>query len=113
MNRRGRPISPSTDVRAMDQALIHEVGIPSAVLMEHAGHGLALALAAWWGERPPPETLILCGPGNNGGDGLVAARHLALWGYPVSVCYPRRPASPPPLSPDRAPKPGRPPCSGF
>lgn len=33
--------------------------------------------------------LIICGPGNNGGDGLVAARHLHHFGYRVTVCYPK------------------------
>lgn len=38
--------------------------------------------------------MIICGPGNNGGDGLVAARHLVLFGYNVSVHYPKRTAKP-------------------
>jgi NAD(P)H-hydrate epimerase len=67
----------------MDEALIAGVGLPVDVLMEHAAHGLADTLGAWWGSRPPPATLILCGPGNNGGDGYALARHLHLRGWPV------------------------------
>lgn len=67
-------------------------------LMELAGLAVAQATAAVFPLTKAPSSpsiLVLAGPGNNGGDGLVAARHLALWGYPVSVCYPRRPASQP------------------
>lgn len=95
MERQGRPISPSRDVRAMDEALIHGVGIASAVLVEAAAHGLADALEAWWGARPRPETLLLCGPGNNGADGYALARHLHLRGWPVQAQ-----AVMPPRSPD-------------
>jgi len=49
-------------------------GIPGIALMENAGRAVADAVARRWSRRP---ALVLCGPGNNGGDGFVAARILA------------------------------------
>jgi NAD(P)H-hydrate epimerase len=70
-------------MRAVDRAAIEEVGIPSLVLMENAAIGVVDALA----ERFPEAATVtvVCGPGNNGGDGLAAARHLAIRGYLVRV----------------------------
>uniref|UniRef100_A0A8C8UNZ3 NAD(P)H-hydrate epimerase n=1 Tax=Peromyscus maniculatus bairdii TaxID=230844 RepID=A0A8C8UNZ3_PERMB len=44
--------------------------------------------------RSPPTVLVICGPGNNGGDGLVCARHLKLFGYQPTIYYPKRPNKP-------------------
>jgi hydroxyethylthiazole kinase-like uncharacterized protein yjeF len=57
-------------------------GIPVEALMEAAGRAVARAVRARF---PPCRTLVLCGPGNNGGDGYVAARHLQAMGWPVRV----------------------------
>jgi hydroxyethylthiazole kinase-like uncharacterized protein yjeF len=57
-------------------------GIPGITLMENAGRGVADAISRRWPARP---IVVLCGPGNNGGDGFVAARVLAERGWPVRV----------------------------
>ena len=67
-------------VRAFDKHAIETLGIPSAVLMENAGRGAAQVLEAL-GIRGP--IVICCGKGNNGGDGLVMARHLTNRGFDV------------------------------
>lgn len=54
-------------------------------LMEVAGRGAALAALSLWDENPG-HIAIFCGSGNNGGDGLVVARYLNLWGVPAS-CF--------------------------
>jgi NAD(P)H-hydrate epimerase len=72
------------DVRRMREAdrLSEAAGISVAELMENAGAAVAREVRLRW---PPREVLVLCGPGNNGGDGFVAARHLAQVGYRVRV----------------------------
>lgn len=59
-----------------------KAGIPGRTLMETAGTAVADAICDRWDARP---TAILCGPGNNGGDGFVVARLLADRGWPVTL----------------------------
>lgn len=54
-------------------------------LMELAGLSVASSLAAEYPQATHARVLVIAGPGNNGGDGLVAARHLAHFGYDVTV----------------------------
>jgi NAD(P)H-hydrate epimerase len=57
-------------------------GVDGFGLMEAAGSAVAVAVGARWPMRP---VTVLCGPGKNGGDGFIAARHLAAAGWPVQL----------------------------
>lgn len=77
------------EMRAIDRWAIETAGIPSIVLMENAGRGVAAVVAkildaSFQGSRLGP-ILVVCGPGNNGGDGFVAARCLHRAGRRVAV----------------------------
>ncbi|MEX0620355.1 MAG: NAD(P)H-hydrate dehydratase [Solirubrobacterales bacterium] len=78
----------------VDRWAIEQQSVPSLELMEAAGHALAEASAAV--AKPGPVTVV-CGKGNNGGDGMVAARHLVESGYEVQVILLWEPDA---LSPD-------------
>jgi len=63
-----------------------EIGLPTEVLMEDAGKAVAEEVRRILGDIARQHILILVGPGNNGGDGLVAARYLYDWGAKVNIC---------------------------
>lgn len=81
------PVYDAAGMAAADRWTIDRAGVPSLELMEAAGRGLARAAAEMISADRDPRTAVtvICGKGNNGGDGLVAARHLAESGYPVAV----------------------------
>jgi ADP-dependent NAD(P)H-hydrate dehydratase / NAD(P)H-hydrate epimerase len=87
---RRRPILTAAAMRAAEQRAI-DAGTSVDMLMERAGAAVAEVVRRIGGGA---ETLILCGPGNNGGDGYVAARMLGAHGVPVRVAALREPKAP-------------------
>jgi ADP-dependent NAD(P)H-hydrate dehydratase / NAD(P)H-hydrate epimerase len=75
----------AAQMRDADRQTIDEIGIPSMVLMENAGRQVVAALEAAYDELAEKFVAVLCGPGNNGGDGFVVARTLHQRGVDVSV----------------------------
>ncbi len=87
------PVYDAAGMRAADSWAIEDQGIPSLELMETAGAAVAEAALQIAGPGP---ARVVCGKGNNGGDGLVAARHLADTGHEVEavLLWPRGELSP-------------------
>ncbi|XP_055622749.1 NAD(P)H-hydrate epimerase [Toxorhynchites rutilus septentrionalis] len=76
---------------SVDEELFNEYKFSVDQLMELAGLSCAHAIVHCYGTRGiKNKILVCCGPGNNGGDGLVAARHLVLMNYQPLVYYPKR-----------------------
>jgi hydroxyethylthiazole kinase-like uncharacterized protein yjeF len=102
---------PSVTVAQMqriEQQAITRLGMSVLMLMENAGRAVAETVRLVSAERrvegsgkrftpdrrtahPPFRIIVLCGSGNNGGDGVVAARYLKGWGYPVRVWWVKNP----------------------
>ncbi|XP_022768407.1 pyridoxine/pyridoxamine 5'-phosphate oxidase 1, chloroplastic isoform X5 [Durio zibethinus] len=78
----------------IDETLMGPLGFSVDQLMELAGLSVATSIAEVYKPSEYNRILAICGPGNNGGDGLVAARHLYHFGYKLFVCYPKRTAKP-------------------
>ncbi len=75
----------TAQMREADRRTIEDVGIPAIVLMENAGREAAAAIETAFDDIATFRIAILCGPGNNGGDGFVVARALAARGADVDV----------------------------
>ncbi|RHZ80553.1 hypothetical protein Glove_134g180 [Diversispora epigaea] len=77
--------------QTIDEELMSQAGGFSVdQLMELAGLSVAQAIAKVYDKSSHSRVLICCGPGNNGGDGLVAARHLSHFGYKPNIFYPKK-----------------------
>jgi NAD(P)H-hydrate epimerase len=76
------PLPDAETMRAIDRWAIEDAGVPGIELMERAGTGVARAAERLAGSAP---VAVVCGKGNNGGDGLVAARLLREAGHRVTV----------------------------
>ena len=79
------PLLDAETMRSVDSWAIDEQEVPSLELMETAGAAVAEAVESL---RPDGPIRVVCGKGNNGGDGLVAARHLATSGFEVETFFP-------------------------
>ena len=76
-------ILTADEMREMDRQTIETFGLPGRVLMENAGRGAARVLIKKFPDVYCQRVAIAAGRGNNGGDGLVVARHLHQLGLPV------------------------------
>ncbi|QGX98506.1 NAD(P)H-hydrate dehydratase [Roseovarius faecimaris] len=77
----------AAQMRAIEQAAIESGEVTGLELMERAGRGVVEAVFEEWPElaETSHRAVVLCGPGNNGGDGFVVARLLKEWGWDVEV----------------------------
>jgi len=75
----------AAQMRELDHSTINTIGIPGIVLMENAGRGTADYILRTFPDTAKRKIVVLCGRGNNGGDGFVIARCLLAVGAPVST----------------------------
>jgi NAD(P)H-hydrate epimerase len=72
-------------IRELDRLAVEEFAIPSILLMDNAARGVAGVILEGLQGLEQPTALVICGPGNNGGDGLAVARHLVNRGVQVAI----------------------------
>jgi len=82
----------TSEIQEMDSLAINRIGIPGAVLMENAARGASRIFLEHFKPAQGSQAVILCGKGNNGGDGYAMARHLAHSGLKVLVISLAKPA---------------------
>src|SRR5262245_44818506 len=75
----------AAQMREADRVTIDEIGIPALVLMENAGRQVVAAIESTHEDRLDGRVAVLCGRGNNGGDGFVVARTLSQRGVDTTV----------------------------
>ena len=75
----------ASQMREVDRITIEELGVPGLVLMENAGRNVVRVLEEKFPSLAQERITILCGKGNNGGDGFVVARHLKMRGHAPRV----------------------------
>jgi len=68
------PVFTAEEMRALDARAVRELGIPGPRLMDRAGTGAAALIARWLAPIRGKTVVVVCGKGNNGGDGFVVAR---------------------------------------
>jgi hydroxyethylthiazole kinase-like uncharacterized protein yjeF len=78
-------ILTAAEAREVDRLTTEDRNVPSLELMENAGRSVAAFIKAQYSDFLPRRVAVLCGKGNNGGDGFVIARHLAQMGIKPSV----------------------------
>jgi len=85
-----RYLSPAEAQKIDDELMGEVIGYQTEQLMELAGLSVATAIGKEYDSEKHQAVLVISGPGNNGGDGLIAARHLSGFGFSPSVYYPKR-----------------------
>src|SRR5262245_14262558 len=80
-----RPVFTAPEMRAVDARAIETLGIPGTRLMDNAGTGAAALIARAFAPIRGKRVVIMCGRGNNGGDGFVVARRLKAKGARIEV----------------------------
>lgn len=85
--RGGAEVLTAAQMRAVEHAAIASGAVTGAALMERAGRAVVEAVFARWPAlaAAPRRAIVLCGPGNNGGDGFVIARLLKDWGWEIAL----------------------------
>jgi len=82
-----KPYLTRTQLQAIDRIATDKYGIPSLILMENAGRAVAEETIKLLKHKKNPRVTVICGKGNNGGDGFVTARHLHNKKYKVTILY--------------------------